>query len=70
MLTYKTCKQIVNDIRILKKLDHENILKIYNCYQDQQKVYVVEERFNGVELMDYIIQNKKIHYSDMAFIMF
>ena len=36
-------KKLVNDILILRQLDHPNILKIFEFYQDTDYFYVVSE---------------------------
>lgn len=33
----------INEIEILKKLDHPNIIKIYETYEDENNYYVVTE---------------------------
>lgn len=33
----------INEIEILKKLDHPNIIKIYETYEDEKNYYVVTE---------------------------
>ena len=35
--------QFVNEIEILKKVDHPNIIKIYETYEDELNYYVVTE---------------------------
>ena len=45
-------------MEILKKLDHPNILKIYEFYQDERSFYIVSELCSGGELFDKIIEKK------------
>lgn len=35
--------QFTNEIDILKKVDHPNIIKIYETYEDESSYYVVTE---------------------------
>jgi calcium-dependent protein kinase len=41
-------------MNILKNLDHPNIVKLYELYQDQTNYYLVTEYLCGGELFDRI----------------
>jgi calcium-dependent protein kinase len=43
------------ELQTLKKLDHPNILKIYEVFEDKNQFYVVTEYCKGCELFDKII---------------
>lgn len=47
-----------NEVENLKKLDHPNILKVYEFYQDKDFLYIVTELCIGGELFDRIIENR------------
>ena len=49
---------INTEIQMLKNLDHPNILKIYEFYQDDENYYLVTEYCSGGELYDRIISMK------------
>lgn len=57
--TEEVSKQFVNDVELIKQLDHPNILKVHEVYQDQFYFYVVEEFCEGQVLIDYITKHKK-----------
>ena len=40
-------KQLMNEIDILKKLDHPNILKFYEYYAEKNKFYIITEILEG-----------------------
>ena len=46
-----------NELTILKQLDHPNIVKVFEFYEDDDNIYIIEELCKGGELFDYIIQN-------------
>ena len=48
-------EQIINEINILRKLDHPHILKMYEFYEDKYNLYLVTELCSGGELFDRII---------------
>ena len=45
-------KRFMNEIEILKKLDHPNVLKLYEFYEDKKRFYLVLELCSGGELYD------------------
>jgi calcium-dependent protein kinase len=49
---------IKQEIEILTKLDHPNIIKHYETYDDKRYVYLVMEYCNGGELFDKIISKE------------
>jgi calcium-dependent protein kinase len=49
--------KFINEIAILKVLDHPNILKLYEFFEDDRNYYLVTDYLSGGELLDYIIKN-------------
>jgi calcium-dependent protein kinase len=49
--------QLLDEISILKSLDHPNIIKYYETYENQKYMYIVMEYCAGGELFD-VIANK------------
>ena len=49
---------LLNEIDILKQLDHPNIVKIYEFYQDKSSLYLITEYIEGGELFDRIAKIK------------
>ena len=47
-----------NEIAILKTVDHPNIIKLFDCYYDNNYYYMVEEFCSGGDLYDYIRKQK------------
>ena len=50
--------EFFNEIELLKALDHPNIIKLFDCYQDKSYYYMVEEYCSGGDLFDYIQKEK------------
>mmetsp|Transcript_64864 Transcript_64864/g.74557 ORF Transcript_64864/g.74557 Transcript_64864/m.74557 type:complete len:496 (-) Transcript_64864:1106-2593(-) len=50
--------KFLNEIKILKNLDHPNILKLYEFYQDSRNYYLITELCTGGELFDKITSLK------------
>lgn len=49
-------EKLNKEVEILKKLDHPNILKIYEFYFDSKNFYIVTEYCKGGELFDKITE--------------
>lgn len=45
---------IYEEVKILNKLDHPNVVKYYETYDDDKYIYLVMEHIDGGELMDKI----------------
>ena len=50
--------EFYNEIEVLKAIDHPNIIKLFDCYQDKSYYYMVEEYCSGGDLFDYIQKEK------------
>lgn len=53
----KTLKRTYREINMLKKLDHPNIIKLYEVYESKNSIYLIMEKCNGGELFDNIIEH-------------
>lgn len=63
-LSEKELKDIANEIQIVKELDHPNIVKMYEEYEDHKYLYIVTELIKGGELFDELIRRKKFTEKD------
>ena len=50
---------ILSEFRILAKLDHVNIVKYYETYQDKRYLYLVMEYCPGGDLIEKIVKKRK-----------
>jgi len=48
-------EQLKREIKIMKKIEHKNVLKLYEIYEDVNHVYIVMELVEGSELFDRIV---------------
>jgi len=58
-----------SEVEILRKLDHPNILSIYEVLEDDKYYYVVSELCEGGELFTYITARKRLDESLAACVM-
>jgi len=45
---------MLNEINVLKEMDHTNIVRIYEYFEDAKRFYIVQESIEGGELFDEI----------------
>ena len=55
-MTKEEEKNFQDEIKILKQLDHPNILKLYEIYTDEKRYYIVTELCKGGELFESILK--------------
>ena len=46
-LNEENSEEIRNEISVLKSLDHPNIMKIYEFYEDKENMYLITEFCGG-----------------------
>lgn len=51
------------------QLDHPNIMKLYEIYQDDVNMYLISEFLSGSELFDLIIKTRHFNENIAAIIM-
>ncbi|MCT0077402.1 protein kinase family protein [Lactococcus lactis subsp. lactis] len=58
-LKEKFFENFLDEIKILFKLNHKNIVRIYNYYpfEDAQTAYIIMEHIKGKSIEDYILEN-------------
>ena len=52
-------EEFKSEVATLKKLDHPNILKLYEVFEDARKYSLVMELCNGGELFDEVAKKDK-----------
>lgn len=60
---------LLEEVAVLKQLDHPNIMKLYEFFEDKRNYYLVMELYRGGELFDEIIHRQKLSEVDAAAIM-
>ena len=60
--------KFMQEIIILQNLDHPNVLKLYEYFEDKSNIYLVTELCAGGELFDRIIENEFFNERDAAHI--
>lgn len=65
----KVVNTVFDEIKILKMLDHPNIVKIYEYFQDDQNVYIIMEYLKGGSLFDRLKTTQRLGERESAYIM-
>jgi calcium-dependent protein kinase len=60
---------LFNEINNLKELDHPNILKMYEFFEDEKRYYIITEICKGGELFEEILSRKHFSEGDAAVLM-
>lgn len=63
-------QEILNEIELLKKLDHPNIVKLFEFYKDSEYYYLITEYCKKGELYDAIVDNCSLPEDVSANIMY
>uniref|UniRef100_A0A3B0N531 non-specific serine/threonine protein kinase n=1 Tax=Theileria annulata TaxID=5874 RepID=A0A3B0N531_THEAN len=57
---------LLREVEVLKSLDHPNIMKIFEFFEDEKYYYFVTELYTGGELFDEIVSRKRLNEYDAA----
>ena len=61
-------ERLTNEIEILKRLDHPNIIKLYEFYEDDNRYYLVTELCTGGEVIDVLANKEKVTEKEASII--
>ncbi len=54
LLNFEKRNTVKNEISVLKQLDHENIMKLYEVIDTPKNLYLILEYINGISLTEYM----------------
>jgi len=43
-------ESLINEIEIMKKLDHPNLMKLYEVFETEKSIYLIIEKLEGGQL--------------------
>lgn len=56
-------KMLKEEIKILEKVEHPNVIKMWNLYESKEGVFIVTDLCRGGELFDRLVE--KVHYNEL-----
>ena len=59
-------KRFTHEIEMLKMLDHPNVIKLYEFYEDDQRYYLVTELCTGGEILDELTERESFKEPEAA----
>ena len=59
--------RIIREMSILSKMDHENVIKVFQIYEDNYNYLIIMEYCEGGELFNYIVKKGKLPEKEAAF---
>jgi calcium-dependent protein kinase len=62
-------EKFMEEVNILRQLDHPNIVKLYEFFEDSRDFYLVTEYLTGGELFDYLTKKGCLNETEAATIM-
>ena len=65
-LKEKMKNTIFREIEIIPKLKHQNIIKVYHIFENQDNYYLIMENCEKGELFDYIVNNQNLSENEAS----
>lgn len=59
-LNTSSLQKLFREVRIMKQLDHPNIVKLYQVMETEQTLYLVMEYASGGEVFDYLVAHGRM----------
>ncbi|KAF1577448.1 UNVERIFIED_CONTAM: Serine/threonine-protein kinase par-1, partial [Eudyptes robustus] len=59
-LNPSSLQKLFREVRIMKQLDHPNIVKLYQVMETDQTLYLVMEYASGGEVFDYLVAHGRM----------
>jgi BR serine/threonine kinase len=53
-------KKVEREIAVMKLLDHQHVLRLYDVYETSKYLFLVLEHVEGGELFDYLVKKGKL----------
>ena len=61
--------EILHEFNVLKELDHPNVLKVYDLFEDKADFYIVTDLYGGGDLFDYLDEKEHLPEEDVKVFM-
>ena len=61
---------LLNEVKNLRDLDHPNILKMYEFFEDSKRFFLITDKYEGGELFDEIVKKGRLSERNTATIIY
>ena len=55
-----TFSKVEREITIMKLIEHNNVLRLYDVYDNKKYLYLILEHVSGGELFDYLVKKSRL----------
>ena len=59
-LSESVLQKVEREIAIMKLIEHQNVLCLYDVYENRKYLYLVLEHVSGGELFDYLVKKGRL----------
>ena len=63
-ITEKEKEYILNELSVLKMINHPSVPKIHQIHETNEKLYIVMETIKDGELFDYLVESSKLSFEE------
>uniref|UniRef100_A0A0N5AFM7 non-specific serine/threonine protein kinase n=1 Tax=Syphacia muris TaxID=451379 RepID=A0A0N5AFM7_9BILA len=60
-------RRVTNELEALRKLSHQNICRLYQHIENDEKLFIVMEFCSGGEMFDYIVKKERLQESEARY---
>ena len=64
LIPRKQLSRIYYEIELHRALDHPNIVKMYEWFEDEEKIFIIMELCSGGNLQERIVANKNVRFDE------
>ena len=60
-------ERIIREMQILTEMNHQNVIKVFKIYEEENNFSIIMEYCEGGELFNYIVKNKRLSEEESAY---
>ena len=60
-------ERIIREMQILTEMNHQNVIKVFKIYEDENNFSLIMEYCEGGELFNYIVKKQRLSEEESAF---
>ena len=60
-------ERIIREMQILTEMDHQNVIKVFKIYEEENNFSIIMEYCEGGELFNYIVKNQRLSEEESSF---